>query len=398
VGIESDQLVYDYLSRVGDLAQQHQLPSGDRMRLVTGLRGEIDRQRSQAVTDSEASVRRILGRLGTPDEVVAAAADGGTAPPAAPPPPAAGPPPAPAPAQDGSAPGGGFGPKLPGQRLWRRVPRPRQDRRPKPPETAGPPPGRPPHLAGLDELGASGGREGLDGFGGFDGVEAGAGGGVDWWRVEPRPYGAGERVGGFTGGVEIPEILHPPRPPGKDDGTGETGTAGKTAGAAKSGDTATPGAGSGKDADGGTEEAAGESAPKGLLPRLLARRAPAAEAAPAETAAAGPVFASPFLLVPAALLVGGAVTGSWIALGLGWLFAYGSRKLDPFQTKLAVLWIPGGALAAGLVWLWGRFDGRWGEPLAQEGMGGAIGSGWPWALKGAALASALYLVWRARRP
>ena len=43
VGIESDQLVYDYLSRVGDLAQQRGLPSATRMRLVSGLRAEIDR-------------------------------------------------------------------------------------------------------------------------------------------------------------------------------------------------------------------------------------------------------------------------------------------------------------------------------------------------------------------
>ncbi|MEW1605702.1 hypothetical protein AB0450_33545, partial [Streptomyces sp. NPDC093808] len=33
VGIESDQVVYEYLSRVGDVAQQRQLPSAARMRL-----------------------------------------------------------------------------------------------------------------------------------------------------------------------------------------------------------------------------------------------------------------------------------------------------------------------------------------------------------------------------
>ena len=47
MGIESDQLVYDYLSRVGDLAQQRQLPSATRMRLVSGLRDEIDRRRAK---------------------------------------------------------------------------------------------------------------------------------------------------------------------------------------------------------------------------------------------------------------------------------------------------------------------------------------------------------------
>ncbi|MEY2249350.1 hypothetical protein AB8A21_41655, partial [Streptomyces sp. BF23-18] len=80
MGIESDQLVFDYLSRVGDLAQQRQLPSATRMRLVTELREEIGRRRAGAIADGPAAVRRILDRLGTPDEIVAAAgrATGGT--------------------------------------------------------------------------------------------------------------------------------------------------------------------------------------------------------------------------------------------------------------------------------------------------------------------------------
>ncbi|NEA10087.1 hypothetical protein G3I27_18155, partial [Streptomyces sp. SID10692] len=77
MGIESDQLVYDYLSRVGDLAQRQQLSSAARMRLVSSLRGEIDRQRGTAGADSPATVRRIIGRLGSPDELVAAAAESG---------------------------------------------------------------------------------------------------------------------------------------------------------------------------------------------------------------------------------------------------------------------------------------------------------------------------------
>ncbi|WP_234316738.1 hypothetical protein [Streptomyces sp. NRRL S-15] len=70
MGIESDQLVYDYLSRVGDLAQQQQLSPGARMRLVATLRGEIDRQRGTDGSDSPAVVRRILGRLGAPGELL----------------------------------------------------------------------------------------------------------------------------------------------------------------------------------------------------------------------------------------------------------------------------------------------------------------------------------------
>ncbi|MFD8016166.1 hypothetical protein ACFV5C_38700, partial [Streptomyces sp. NPDC059762] len=34
MGIESDRMVFDYLSEVGDLAQQRQLPPGDRSALV----------------------------------------------------------------------------------------------------------------------------------------------------------------------------------------------------------------------------------------------------------------------------------------------------------------------------------------------------------------------------
>ncbi|MCZ4118646.1 hypothetical protein [Streptomyces sp. H39-S7] len=77
MGVESDQLVFDYLSRVGDLAQRT-LPAAQRMRLVARLRSDIDRERvsgsGAGAGDSPAAVRRILGRLGSPDEVVEAAA------------------------------------------------------------------------------------------------------------------------------------------------------------------------------------------------------------------------------------------------------------------------------------------------------------------------------------
>ncbi|MBK3647921.1 hypothetical protein JHN46_45935, partial [Streptomyces sp. MBT33] len=73
MGIESDKVVYEYLSRVGDVAQQRQLPSAARMRLVSELRNEIDRRRAKATVDSPAAVRRIINRLGSPDEVVDAA-------------------------------------------------------------------------------------------------------------------------------------------------------------------------------------------------------------------------------------------------------------------------------------------------------------------------------------
>ncbi|MCV2464959.1 hypothetical protein OEB94_37445, partial [Streptomyces sp. ICN988] len=73
MGIESDQVVFEYLSRVGDVAQQRQLPSATRMRLVSELRNEIDRHRAKTTVDSPAAVRRILDRLGDPDDIVTAA-------------------------------------------------------------------------------------------------------------------------------------------------------------------------------------------------------------------------------------------------------------------------------------------------------------------------------------
>ncbi|MEJ8643777.1 hypothetical protein WKI68_25215 [Streptomyces sp. MS1.HAVA.3] len=52
------------------MAQQRQLSSGDRMRLVSGLRDEIDRRRAKFDPDTPAAVRRILERIGTPEEVL----------------------------------------------------------------------------------------------------------------------------------------------------------------------------------------------------------------------------------------------------------------------------------------------------------------------------------------
>ncbi|MFD9790255.1 hypothetical protein ACFWXK_04810 [Streptomyces sp. NPDC059070] len=341
MGIESDQLVYDYLSRVGDLAQQRQLPSGTRMRLVTSLRDEIDRSRAKFAGDSPAAVRRILGRLGTPDEVVETVARDGAyeAPP------------------EVEAAGRG----VPGQRgggrgLPKLFPRPRASA----PAAAEPEPpaprtgASPPHLAGMDELGPQDGEP-------------------DWWRVEPGPFagGPGETVAGFVGGVEIPEIL---RPPVKEE-TGE--------GAAE-----------------GAEEAEEEFAEED--------GAEAVEAAPARPnwralIPGGPArprarpLTNPLLLLSAALLVGGAVLGNWFALGGGWLLAYVSRRLTPAESKWAVMGLPGLTLAGGLVWLWGRHDGRWGEPIPDGGTGDAMHGLWPWLVRIAALSSAAFVVWRSQR-
>ncbi|SOD85710.1 hypothetical protein [Streptomyces sp. Ag109_G2-15] len=332
MGIESDQVVYEYLSRVGDIAQQRQLPSSARMRLVSELRNEIDRHRAKVAVDSPAAVRRILDRLGTPDEVVEAAGSTTGVPRSAP---------ASVPVQREPEPRPEERPKG----LRRVVPRPR----PAEPEPRTTP--SPPHLATADELGDSATHP-------------------DWWRVEGSPFGtpAGDAVPGFVGGVEIPDLLK--RPPTE---TGE------------------------KEPEPRQEETP-DAVEQAAAPRrrLFARKAPApAPAARRLIPAAG--WSNPLLLLAAAALVAGAVLGNWFALLLGWLIAYGSRRLTPAETKWAVLGVPGLALASGLLWLWGRNTGRWGTPIPQGHMNDALAETWPWVVRGAAVASALFLVWRSQR-
>ncbi|WP_405899123.1 hypothetical protein OG242_17875 [Streptomyces sp. NBC_00727] len=335
MGIESDQLVYDYLSRVGDLAQQQQLPSGARMRLVSELRAEIERQRTSRAAHTPGQVRRIIGTLGTPDELVAAA--GRRAPEA---------------------------PEIPGPRRAR----PSGDAPEEDDADASPDPGAAgPHRAGTDELG--------------DGGEA------DWWLDEPGPFGEsgpgafgefgpGTEVAGFRGGVEIPELLRPPVPEEERERAREEEPEGETP------------------ADDEEPEAAAPEKRRRRLPKLRRTRpAPA----PVQAAAPRRGFSNPVLLLAAALLVTGAVMGSLLALAGGWLLAYSSRKLTRAEAKWAAMGLPGVVAAAALVWLWGRMDGRWGTPIPEHGMKDALGDVWPVTIRAAAVASALFLVWRARR-
>ncbi|MFC9845904.1 hypothetical protein ACFWFF_27625 [Streptomyces sp. NPDC060223] len=329
MGIESDQLVYDYLSRVGDLAQQRQVPSATRMRLVSELRNEIDRRRAKATGDSPAAVRRILDRLGTPDEIVDAAGAG----------------------TPGEAAGGtGTWAAVPTQRqadapqprpkgLRRVVPKPRAAE-PDPLEDAP----SPPHLASAEELGDSATQP-------------------DWWRVDSSVFGPGESVPGFVGGVEIPEILKPPPEKGEE----------KVGGAVP-------------EAEGKAAVPDDVDVPVAEAPRRRLLRLPRLGG-----------WSNPLLLLAAALLVAGAVLGNWFALVLGWVIAYASRRLTPAEVKGAVLVLPGLAATAGVVWLWGRMNGRWGEPILEGHLNEAITQTWPWVVRGAAVGSALYLVWRSQR-
>ncbi|MGW4835480.1 hypothetical protein [Streptomyces globisporus] len=405
VGIESDQLVYDYLSRVGDLAQQQQLPSGARMRLVSTLRGEIDRRRTTEGADSPAAVRRIIGRLGSPDELVAAAAR----------------------SADGTVPlpsaGTGAGS---GEPQRRGLPRPRSGLLRREPREAGP---------GADE-----GREAAApqkpkaGFGwgasrrdraagdapeertgaaavprpgpapddtpvhswpdpsaphvlGQD-QQGGADDATDWWRLEPGPFDEGTAIPGFFGGIEAPELLG--RRPGPVD-MEKKGTKDEE----KEGEGGPEGAG-----DGTAPGADGTAARRRALRLVkLRRRKPAPVVVEPAVAAPGPRggFAHPLLLLAAALLVAGVVTGSWLPLAGGWLIAYSSRTLSRTEAKWAALGLPGVVAAGALVWVWGRMEGRWGEPIREGAMRDVLLETWPVVVRIAAVASALYLVWRARR-
>ncbi|GGW61395.1 hypothetical protein AB0E64_17855 [Streptomyces caelestis] len=338
MGIESDQVVYEYLSRVGDVAQQRQLSSATRMRLVADLRNEIDKRRAKATVDSPAAVRRILSRLGSPDEIVAAAADGtsagggGTTQSA----------PAAVPVQREAR-----EQEEPGERpkgvLRRVVPRPRPARPAEEPRPAAAEGAAPPHLAAGHELGDSAVQP-------------------DWWRVDSSPFGAGDDVPGFVGGVELPDLLKPPQPrkPRLEKAAADEETAPAV-------EAAVPG------------ETAGKAARR-RLPCLSAGG-----------------WSNPLLLIAAGLLVAGAVLGNWFVLILGWLIAYASRRLSPAETKWAVVILPSLSVAAGILWLWGRMNDRWGTPIAEGHMNAAVAETWPWVVRGAAVASALFLVWRSQR-
>ncbi|MEV5933861.1 hypothetical protein AB0L56_14245 [Streptomyces sp. NPDC052079] len=327
MGIESDQVVYEYLSRVGDVAQQRQLPSAARMRLVAGLRDEIDRRRAKAVVDSPAAVRRIISRIGTPTEVVSAAE--GTA----------------AGSSGDGAEGSAAPAAVPVQRegegrakgvLRRVVPRPR----PASPE--GPAPAdvpSPPHRAGTDELGDSAGQP-------------------DWWRVDNSVFGVGDDVPGFVGGVEIPELLRAPASASAPVTKGEPSD---------------------------SEAVVAGEAEEGVAPRRRMLRLPSRR------------WSNPLLLLAAGSLVAGAVLGNWFALILGWLIAWASRRLTPAESKWAVVVIPGLALTGGVVWLWGRAAERWGAAIHEGEMNAAMSETWPWVVRGAAVSSALFLVWRSQR-
>ncbi|MEC4020870.1 hypothetical protein [Streptomyces sp. H27-D2] len=235
----------------------------------------------------------------------------------------------------------------------------------------------PPHLAGEDELGPSDV-------------------GTDWWRVESGPFGPGmygsggfgpgESVPGFVGGIELPELLKPP--PRPDDRAAALERVERIERAERAELAARAG---GEDAlDDADEDESG--ARRRWRPRL---RRTGRTGEDGGVGVAGSVGV--LVLLAAALLVGGAIFGSWIALGAGWLLAYGSRRLSRAEAKWAAMGVPGLVAAGTIVWLWGRVNEGWGEPIPRGGLGHALTDALPVVVRIAAVASALFLIWRSRR-
>ncbi|MDK1472509.1 hypothetical protein QNO07_03550 [Streptomyces sp. 549] len=326
MGIESEQLVFDYLSRVGDLAHSTPMTAAERARLVSDLRAGIQSERAAAEGggESSAAVRKILKRMGRPEDVVAAAGGGGGSLPEQ---------------RDATAAGtaGAVGPSVPRSASGGAAP---------------------PHLAGLDEL-------------------TSAESDPDWWRGAgsgPLPQGSGGEVSGFVGGIELPDMLKPP--------PGEKGPLPSPAPPpAMETAAAVPG------------PAAAKEVPTGRR-RLVARlRGRAGQPGGGTRRAGGAVE-----LIAALALVAGAALGSLVALGLGWVLTWWSPRLSRIEAKWALLGMPGLVVGVGLVWLWGRADGRWGDPIADGQLQEVLTGAYPWVLRGAAVASAVFLLWRARRP
>ncbi|WP_042364939.1 hypothetical protein [Streptacidiphilus neutrinimicus] len=353
MGIESEQLVYDYLSRVGDLAgQTGGLTAAERVRLVNDLRQAIDSQRaanSSSARSSSAraevgSVRKILAGLGTPEQVVRRAAGGGGAVGSGPAVPTA------------SAPG-------PSARTTPSVPR---------------------------SVPTQGGAPSLEGRAEFVRADAGSvpATGAQWWTFESGgggfPGAGGVRMiqpPGWSGSFEG-DFLVPEGTAVVDPVTGLPAAQPAAAAAAT---------GAGVNGLGDTGRQAAAQPRPGLLRRLRGG---------ATAGAAGSVPRAPIPFVEALatlVLVGGAVTGLWYIAILGWLLAYAGRRFGHGVGRVAALWIPGLMAAACGFWLYSK-SGHTGHPaLTNAQVATATHNAYALWLRGSSALSAAFLAWRITR-
>ncbi|NJQ17194.1 hypothetical protein [Streptomyces bohaiensis] len=368
MGIDGERLVLDYLSKVGDLAHSANIPSAERRELVGKLRDEIGRRRSAVQgQERDADVRRILGGIGRPEEVVAAA---GGAPESAPWQSAAS-----ATAEEPAESRGRFGRF--GRALTSRA---AGDERRRPTPEA---PAAPAASPGAAEVPAA--RPAPDELVDLDLPDPPTA--AD--RAVPTEWRDGA-IGAFTGGIIEPDMLRPPAepddrvaPPPPADPLAKPGDGGKGA------DAGAPVPAT--DAAGGKAPAAasGEPGPKGARGLRGALR----------DRTAGKHAGGPVELFGALLLIGGAVMAELLPMLGGWLLAWWAPRLSRPVAKFAVLGMPALVVGGWFTWLFGRVNEYWGEPLEGEVLRTALGDHWPALLRGAALATALFLLWRSlRRP
>ncbi|MCD0485735.1 hypothetical protein LO771_25930 [Streptacidiphilus sp. ASG 303] len=389
MGVESDKLVYDYLGRVSDLARSS-LPAAERARLVAELRADIDGRRA-AARDTPAAVRRVLERIGPPDEVVrrAAAGRGGGG----------------AGARDGGAAAGA-----------RPVPAPRAAPagRTAPDGPPAEPGGGPAGPRGAESRGAASRGAGLWGAGLWGAGKAGPGrsgsakgGSADaagplpagppqdgrgpgvpaardpeWWRVPGEAAAAVPQA--------EPGPVPPAHMPTAEDFPGWDGFEIRFESEQPPAVAAPAGPPAGEHPAGGPQEPAA-AAPPQRRRRVRLRRG----GRPARVRAGRPLLLES---LAALLLAAGAVAGLPLPMLLGWLAAYASRRTGRAARRFAVLGIPALAVLCAGVWLWGRAAGRWGgPPPGDEQFRQAARALVPVVLRGAAAGSAVFTGWLALR-
>jgi len=359
MGIESEQLVYDYLSRVGDLAQATALTAAERARLVSGLRETIDSRRPGAGTAATrtgsretAAMKKVLDGIGRPDEVVRRAVHTGVPEAREAPGSArrrAGAGDSPSAPSASSAPAGPSVPVQGGapatERDWWRFGRGQGESVYADSARGG----------YGDEFGGSGGG----GFGGAPpGPEFGDVGELPGWRatyepdfldpdyVDPRSVKVPQQ--------RVPEQVEPePAPPAPPPR-------------------------------------------RGLLRRTFGRPVPAVEPAGTEPAAPAPLAPLPLVESLAVLvLASGAVLALWYVAVLGWFLAYSARRLGRGAAQFAGLWVP--VLVAVVLgfWFYGHTHGRPpGQHLTDAQFKAVLRSTIAVWLRAAAACSALFLAWR----
>ena len=335
MGIESDQIVYDYLSRVGDLAQATSLTAAERSRLVAGLRQDIDGRRgdsSGAQRAETSAVRKILSGLGTPDEVVRQAVHNGV--------------PGAEPDEDGTQRPAvpKAGPSIP----WRYTVSPAD--LPVPPTPVG-------SVEPADS--GSGSGSGPGGGSGF------AGGGWSATRGPQMPGWSSAYSDDFLGREPG---LPGQRQPVEDD------------------------FGDGADAEQEEQAEAGAADRRGSLLRRLLRPSGRPAAAPSAPRGRLPLVES----LAALVLAAGAVLDLWYVVLLGWFFAYSARRLGLNTARVASIWIP---VLAALVFGFQVYSQVHGHHLSSDAARSALTSGAGLWLRTSAGCSALFLAWRiSRRP